>query len=127
MTNPQETALLYNLEGSQEGRKLKLLLLQMKVRIRVIDPAQYLQPLGALAGIREIPVSSPEYQGPGFEDPMLVLRGFSDSRLDLLLQSMRRQQIRIPLKAVLTRENQTWDSLQLHRELIREHQAMRQL
>lgn len=127
MAASQETALLYHLQNSEPGRQLKLLLIKMKVRIRMIEPAQYLQPIGALAGIREISSVESSFDGEEFPEPMLILRGFTDSRLDLLLQSMRRQKIRIPLKAILTAENQRWNSLQLYEELNREHQAMNHL
>lgn len=128
MMSSQETVLVYNLKDTEEWKKLKQILLPMKVRIRMIEPSQYKQPLGALAGVKGI-VSDPliSFQGEGFTEPMLFLKGFTGSRLDVLLQSMRRQQIRIPLKAVLTQENQTWNSLQLYEELRKEHLAMQKL
>lgn len=117
MTQSIETALLYNLQDSDSGRKLKMILLKMKIRIRKIEPSQYLRPVGALAGIRGLADTDEIYSGELFTEPMLLLRGFTDSRLDLLLASMRKDGIQIPLKAVLTSENQTWNSLALYEEL----------
>lgn len=127
MTQSIETALLYNLQDSDSGRKLKMILLKMKIRIRKIEPSQYLRPVGALAGIRGLADTDEIYSGEPFTEPMLLLRGFTDSRLDLLLASMRKDGIQIPLKAVLTSENQTWNSLALYEELKKEHEALHNL
>lgn len=123
MPQNTETALLYNLKNSDSGRKLTLILLKMKVRIRSVDPSQYLQPIGLLAGLRNLSGTANSYEGPNFSEPMLLLRGFADSRLDVLLSAMRRSEIQIPFKAVLTSENQTWNSLELYEELKKEHEA----
>ena len=122
-----ETALLYNLNDTDIGRQLKLILIKMKVRIRMVEASQYLQPIGFLAGIKDMEGSESVFQETGFSEPMLLLHGFGDSRLDLLLQCMRRKKIRIPLKAVITPENKSWNSLQLYKELCREHEAMKSL
>ena len=49
-----ETALLYNLKDTDIGRQLKLILIKMKVRIRMVEASQYLQPIGFLAGIKDM-------------------------------------------------------------------------
>ena len=123
MAQSIETALLYNLQNSDSGRKLKMILLKMKIRIRKIEPSQYLRPVGALAGIRGLADTDEIYSGELFTEPMLLLRGFTDSRL----ASMRKDGIQIPLKAVLTSENQTWNSLALYEELKKEHEALHNL
>lgn len=123
MAQNNETALLYNLQNSESGQKLKLILLKMKIRTRTIEPSQYLQPVGALAGIKTISLREDIYEGEGFSEPMILLRGFTDSRLDSLLGSMRHDGISVSLKAVLTAENQNWNSLELYEELKREHLA----
>ncbi|MCD2492657.1 DUF3783 domain-containing protein [Lacrimispora sp. NSJ-141] len=123
--NPTETVLLYNFSGSGIGQKLKSVLLQMRVRIKLVEPDQYLEPIGWLAGIKAIPPSGEVYKGSGFQEQMLIMRGFTGSRIDELLQLLRRHGIpSIPLKAVVTEHNQYWNSLELHGELQKEHAAM---
>ena len=51
---PQETVLLYNFSGTEAGQKLKSILLKMRVRIRLVEPESYLEPVGFLAGIKGI-------------------------------------------------------------------------
>ena len=123
---PSETALLYNFSGTESGRKLKAVLLKMRVKIKVVTPESYLEPVGFLAGIKGIPSKETVYDGGNFPGQMLVLRGFTGSRLNLLLAELRKQKLAIPLKAVITEHNMFWDSLKLYGELIQEHEAMNQ-
>ena len=57
-----ETALLYNLKDTDIGRQLKLILIKMKVRIRMVEASQYLQPIGFLAGIKDMEGSESVFQ-----------------------------------------------------------------
>ena len=54
-----------------------------------------------------------------------VFAGFTGQKLDQFLNAMRKQKIpKINLKAMLTEHNVKWDSMTLHDELAREHEAM---
>lgn len=120
-----ETVLLYNFKNDQKLRGLKMIFLRMGVRMRVITPEMYLEPIGALAHIRGFELTGINYDGPGFEDEMMVMNGFSNARLDELLRQLRKNNIpRIHLKAIVTAHNASWNSLELHGELAKEHQMM---
>ena len=57
---------------------------------------------------------------------MMVMGGVSEQKLDLFLTEMRRK--KVPpgaLKAIVTTQNQAWNSLQLYRELKEEHEKMK--
>lgn len=119
-----EVALLYAFE---DGRMavIKHVLAGMKVRVRVVEPAQYRQPVGFLVGMEGIPGGAPEFTGPAFEEPMLVMYGFSSKRIDELLKRLKRAGAgRIGLKAVVTQYNCKWNSIQLHAQLSQERRAM---
>ena len=119
------TVLLYNLSGTEAGKKLKNILLKMRVRIRLVEPESYLEPIGHLAGLKDAKVSGQKYEGPGFSEQMMVMCGFTGELLDILLFQMRKQGVgKIPLKAVLTDFNQHLNSLMLYEELKKEHEAM---
>lgn len=124
----QAAALLYNLEHSEKGKKVKFLLIRMGIRIKNIQPQQYQIPLGILSGVSKLPEDAdafPSYTGEGFEEEMLVMKNFTNAQLDEFLYRMRREGIpRIDLKAVLTPSNLSWDSLTLYEELKKEHAAM---
>ena len=126
-TKGKETVLVYNMEGGNKGRMVKLICMQMGIRIKVVDKSQYMKPIGELAGLKEITGQGQDesYEGEGFTDEMLIMCGLTGSRIDQLLDSFRRQKLeRIALKAVLTEHNKTWNSIQLHDELRREHEYM---
>ena len=123
----KETVLVYNMEGGNKGRMVKLICMQMGIRIKTVDKSQYMKPIGELAGLKEITGQGQDesYEGEGFTDEMLIMCGLTGSRIDQLLDSFRRQKLeRIALKAVLTEHNKTWNSIQLHDELCREHEYM---
>ena len=126
-TKRKETVLVYNMEGGNKGRMVKLICMQMGIRIKTVDKSQYMKPIGELAGLKEITGQGQDesYEGEGFTDEMLIMCGLTGSRIDQLLDSFRRQKMeRIALKAVLTEHNKTWNSIQLHDELCREHEYM---
>lgn len=122
--------LFYNL-NNEKGRTIKLICLKLKIRIRPVAPEDYFKPVGTLAGFRELPVSdagnnkTSTCENDVFSDEMLVMKDFDNRLLDRFLLEMKRAKIeRIALKAVLTPDNITWNSIELHDELIKEHEAM---
>ena len=129
-----EKVLLYNLKGTDTGKKLQPVLLRMGVRVLVVEEADYDQAIGVLAG-----VEMPEDAAAGIDpetgrqpdpaevlsEPMMILVGFMNGRLDELLMQMRRAGVpRIGLKAMLTQTNKYWTSRQIYTELGREREAM---
>lgn len=129
-----ETVLLYNIAGTPLASHLKPILLKMKIRVRTVSPDQYLEPVGILAGLKNpdlthtspMPASDqPAADAAQFTEPMLVLSGFTEHRLDQFLLELRKKKLPpIALKAILTDQNQYWDSLTLWQELKKEHQAI---
>ena len=56
---------------------------------------------------------------------LLVFAGFTGAKLNQFLNAMYKQKIpRVNLKAMLTEHNVNWDSVTLHDELAKEHEAM---
>ena len=118
-----EVVLMYRLEGDR-GRKLKMIFVQNGLQIRQIPREEYNQPIGALAGIKEIPRVEEVYDGDELAEEMLVFRGVYGKRLDLLLAQMRKNKVAVNLKAILTEHNVGWSGLQLYEELKKEHEQM---
>ena len=48
------TILLINFQDQQKLRKLKMALLPFKLRIKTIEPQDYSQPIGYLAGVKDV-------------------------------------------------------------------------
>lgn len=114
----------YNL-NSAKGRQIRMLCLTLGLKIRVVDKAQYEEAIGAIAGVPGYELKGGSYEGQGFDDEMLILKGFSERILDSFLQGFRKMKIQpVALKAILTEANCGWNSIELHDELVKEHESM---
>ena len=122
----KETVLFYNV-AKDRLLKLRQALLPLGFRIKLVSREDLGKPLGVLAGVKGMepdPEQGP-YEGPGFEEEMAVLAGFSSAQVDGFIQALRRKGLgRIDYKAVLTPYNREWDSVKLFEEIKREHEAM---
>ena len=59
-----------------------------------------------------------------FSEEMIVMHGLSRFQFNTLLDGMKREGVRVPLKAVTTESNLGWSSARLYRELKEEHRAL---
>ncbi|MEY8356527.1 DUF3783 domain-containing protein [Lachnospiraceae bacterium 54-53] len=126
----KETVLYYRPEkDSQSGNetkaaKLKAVLVRMGIRIRNISPDQTGQTVGYLAGMDGFEEQAKE-EGQVLEEEILVMKNFSDRRIDELLLNLRRAGVpKIALKAVITDTNCKWKFCDLYQELKKEHDTM---
>ena len=95
--------------------------LELAARRLGLPPEDFSLPVGALLG--EPGYTPSAGAGEGFEDEMLLMEEMDGAFLDLLRQS----RAPVALKAVVTGQNKAWSSEALHRELRREHEAMRRI
>lgn len=123
MAVSRETVLLYQPEGSALGAQLKPILVRMGVRIKNVTSDAVGQTVGCLLGRKGFDArENPE--APALGQPMLVMDGFTDKRLEILLREMRSVGVSVPYKAVVTENNLGWLFHQLFDELAAEHAAM---
>ena len=121
----KETILLYHIADQDRLHAIQRELLPVGMRIRMVKKEEYLQPVGFLAGVKEIQSGTEQYEGEELEKEMMVMAGLSSGQIDAVLMALRRSGAgRIDYKAVLTPTNSQWDSLTLYRELSREHAVM---
>ncbi|MDF2952141.1 MAG: hypothetical protein K0S18_1724 [Anaerocolumna sp.] len=124
MNNSNEVVLLYNFDV-EKLNKIKFVLIRMGIKIKMITKEYYLQSIGYLVGIKGFEKSDEIYIEEGFQEEMLVMKGFSSSRIDELLKLLKKNGVqRIPLKAIITEYNQSWNSIELYKELKEEHEQM---
>ena len=101
-------------------------LLPLHIKIREVAQKDYLQPVGYLAGNKEILTVEEDYTGEELEGEMILMAGLSGSQVDAVLKAIRKSGIGpIPYKAVLTPANQEWDVLKLFQEIRAEHEQMK--
>lgn len=138
MAKITETVLYYN-PGTPEAMKhvalLKSVLVRMGIRIRNIGPDQVMETVGYLAGVEGFTAAETKDQAEKSEPAgpdlavipvqMMVLKQFSDKRLNELLVNLRKAGVpKVELKAVLTENNSRWTFYHLYEELKEEHEAM---
>ncbi|GFI40492.1 DUF3783 domain-containing protein [Thomasclavelia cocleata] len=109
----QETVLLYNIDKSKAGKAIISILEKLNVKIIIVKSSDLMNPIGYILGEK------------GFErgtealttipnDDMLVMAGFEDKQIDILLQIFKEANIPfIPLKAIVTQTNVNWTFMQL--------------
>lgn len=121
----KETILLFHAPAKEQRLKIEMALFPLKVRLRYIGPEDYNQPLGALAGLKEVPAAEGPYNGEDLPDTMFVFAFFSDSRLNQVLAALRKCGAGpFPYKAILTPTNQFWTAGECFAEIKKEHEAM---
>lgn len=124
------TILLINFKDQQKLRKLKMALLPFKIRLKTVESQDYCQPIGYLAGLKEIGkvetaptgILSALIPQEQMEKEMLILAGITGNLFDQVLYTLRKAGTPVDYKAVLTEHNQNWNCMQLYKELEKEHQ-----
>ncbi len=120
-----QVVLLYNLP-KEKLTKIRFLLFKLGLGSRVVEAEDYSLPIGVLAGMDALS-PSPEAAGDPqerFSEEMLVMCGLSSAQFSAFLNALRQNRCGVALKAVLTDTNAGWTSVQLRRELLREHEAL---
>ena len=121
----KETVLLYGFTDQERLSKVKRALLPLGMRIKCVASEEYLNPVGHMAGIKEIEPAEEVYGGPEFEKEMMVMAGRASGRVDAVIYALRKGGVgRVDYKAVLTPVNQFWGAVKLYEEIAREHEAM---
>ena len=121
----KETILLFHFSDKSRKNKLARALLPLRMKIREVAKEDYLQPVGYLAGNKEIPPSEESYQGEELDGEMMLMAGLSNTQVDLVLKAIRKSGAGpIPYKAALTASNQEWNARKLFAEIKAEHEQM---
>ena len=117
------TVLLYNIREEARRRKIGAALFRAALPFREVTPEEQGKTLGELLGV---PGAAEAAENPGepFAEEMIVMHGLNPRQFQTFLEALKQQQIRVPLKAVVTEHNIQWSSLRLHSELAVEHRAM---
>lgn len=121
----QPGILLYNLKNAK-GNKIEKLCRRLNIKVKYVDTAEYLEPIGYLAGLSDIKSIGVELTEESFKDEMLIMNEISDKLLDSFLKEYKNIHIEpVSYKAIITIHNRNWNSIQLKEELSREHEAMK--
>lgn len=116
-----EKILAFQVKEADLG-KLRRMAGGMRIRLQTVEKADFRQPIENLLGQKKNPFLE-AYEGNLVTESMLVLDGFSDKRLDALLKALKKEQITVDYKAVVTSVNRKWTALQLYLEMEKEKKA----
>lgn len=121
----KETILLFNAPAKEDLLKIEMALFPLHIRLKKISSEDYSQPLGVLAGMKDMEPSEAQYDGPELPGTMFVFCFLSDSRLNQALAALRKCDAGpFPYKAILTPTNSTWTAPDCFDEIRREHEAL---
>ena len=120
----KSTVLCYNLKGTKKGKKVTMIFGYLGYRVRHVEKKEYLKPIGILVGMDEEKEVSADYEGAGFDTEMLVMNAATEEMLDKALFRMRKEGVKVDLKAMVTPNNRSWTSLELQEEIAKEHRYM---
>ena len=121
----KETILLFNPPEKEQLLKIEMALFPLRVRLRRVQPEDYHQPLGVLAGMKDMQSAEGSYSGEELPDTLFVFCAFTDNRLEQVLTALRRCGAGpFPYKAVLTPTNCKWTAPDCFEEIRKEHEAM---
>lgn len=112
--------LLFQVSDPEILEKIRLAMLLQKVQVKVVEPVDYNQTIGFLAGIPG--ASNPgTYVGPALPEPMMVLC-MPQQKLDGVLAALRAAGVPPMPKAMLTPTNAGWKPVDLLNELRKERE-----
>lgn len=116
--------LLYNF-SKQKGLRVEAVCAGLQIGVRHVRPDEYTEQIGAIAGFPGFAKKGMPPCNTPFEDEMLLFSQLMPREIHAALDAFRTAGIVVGLKASLTRHNIHWNSLQLHKELAAEQQALR--
>ena len=121
----KETILLFNPPAKEELLKIETALFPLRIRLKKVTREDYNQPLGVLAGLKDMKPAEGVFEGEELPDTMFIFCFLSDSRLNQALAALRKCGAGpFPYKAILTPTNSTWTAPDCFSEIRLEHETL---
>lgn len=117
--------LLYNIKDKKRALDIRRVLMPLKIRIKQIPETDFCHPIGYLADLDEYEPCNDTSSEYSFDEEMMIMVGLTNFEIDQVIKGFHKRKIAsIPLKAILTPENQKWNSKKLYENLQEEHTKM---
>lgn len=116
-----EKLLVFHLDDNNL-KKLKQVTGALKIRVEEVSSSDYLKPLEMIVNKTASPLIQP-FSGDVPSESLIVFCDFTEKKMDKLLSSLRRDQIAIDYKAVLTPTNKKWNVMRMYLEMQAEKSA----
>ena len=118
----KKTVLLFNFDENRLPL-VKRAVMPLKTGIKVVEKKDFNQVLGYLADVQGFQAIEGEATET-FEDEMLIMAGFTRNDVDELLRSLKKHNVRVDLKAIMTPTNSLWTCVQIHDAVKADHEEM---
>ena len=121
----KETVLMFAIPDKGVRNDLRNLLTPLKVQMKYVERPQYNRTLAYLAGLQPMKDLPLPYDGPEFEEPLLIFAGFADQKLGVILDALKKyERSSFPLKAVMTETSQNWAAAYAYIHIKAEHESL---
>lgn len=117
----KEQLLLFHFTDPALLSTVQKAMLPLNVHCRVVEESEWDQAVGALAGIA---AQVSEDSAAPLSAEMVVLCGMENVTMSKVILALRKAQLKLPYKAILTPTNKDWTARKLFEELCAEHRAM---
>lgn len=119
--------LLYNL-SKEKGLPFEIMCENLGVEVVYVKKEDYLQPVGALAGISKVKTIEESYQGEGFEEIMAVMKNFTGMSMSHFKDKMRRTNgvAEFDLETTINDKNLNMNSIEIRNLLYEQKQSKAQ-
>lgn len=120
-TSMGQTLLLFEIK-KEKHQGLQSICGKLGIRMIAVQPKDYGQKLGYLAGVKGFAAERAVYTKGAFPMEMIAFSGMDSERLDVFLNAYKESGMEpVALKAILTPHNVFWTAEKLFSELFREH------
>lgn len=107
-------------------RKLEQIARSLNISCEKVPDTLYNQTIAAIASGRPNPLIAPA-SGKVPSESLLLMCNLTDNHMDRLLEELRKKNVSIDYKAILTPTNQKWTVFQLMLEMYREKAAYQKM
>lgn len=117
----EETVLLYNIDKTQAGKAIISILEKLNVKVIIVESCDLMNPIGYILGIEDFQRGS-EALTTIPQDDMMVMAGFEEKQVDILLQIFREANIPFThLKQLLLKQMLTGHSCNYYQNVKNEY------
>lgn len=120
-----EVVLLYGFKTDENFEKITEVLKSIHIKVKVLNASDYNEKLGFLLGMKGFNKAN-ENEENILENELMIFQNIKGKRLDLVLDSLRGKECKIPkYKAVVTPFNVHWTLKKLYEQMKKEHGSLK--
>lgn len=124
MSRGQKIVLLYRLDESKET--IKNIAKKFQIQTKIISEEMIGESMGHLVGRKGFGAAKTKIEDASMSEAMLVMDGVQGNVLNGFLKGLQDAGLFVPLKAIITPINLSWQFTKLYHAIQEEDRAMRQ-